>query len=197
MLQKTMWPGPSTCDNIVEALAKSSRMDRPRKFTTKKQKSHKSESSSFSAVKAKSLPHSIAASFRTWCQKNLTKRYQNKHKLPYNFIHPWGATGPMTTSRTRTNSPRFPSRTDTRRPRFWRKYDIDLSKMYMKKTKNLTKDDYETTEDGRQNYPEYSEKILKTKNYALLKNFTQVKGRGQVTLPGLAWQIGLRNYWFK
>lgn len=45
-----------------------------------------------------------------------------------------------------------------------------------------------------QNYPQYSEKILKIKNYAVLKTFTSVKGRGQVSLPGLAWQVGLRNY---
>jgi hypothetical protein len=44
--------------------------------------------------------------------------------------------------------------------------------MYMKKTNNLTRDDYESAEDGRHNYPGYSENILRTKNYALLKNFT-------------------------
>ena len=42
----------------------------------------------------------------------------------------------------------------------------------MKKTKNITKEDYVTAEDGRQNYPEYTEKILQTKNYSLLKSFT-------------------------
>jgi hypothetical protein len=41
-------------------------------------------------------------------------------------------------------------------------------KVHMKKTKNLNKDDYETIEDGRQNYPEYSDKILRTRNYGLL-----------------------------
>ena len=39
----------------------------------------------------------------------------------------------------------------------------------IKKTDNIDKTDMESALDGRNNYPHYSEKILRTKNYALIK----------------------------
>ena len=48
--------------------------------------------------------------------------------------------------------------------------------------------------DGAQNYNPYTEKILKVRNYGVLSSFTKAKGRHQVSLPQLAWQVGLRNY---
>lgn len=48
--------------------------------------------------------------------------------------------------------------------------------------------------DGAHRQAEYTEKIIKVKNYACLSAFTKVRGRKQVSLPSLAWQMGLRNY---
>ena len=48
--------------------------------------------------------------------------------------------------------------------------------------------------DGAHKQNPYTEKILRVKNHAILSSFTKLRGRNQVSLPSLAWQMGLRSY---
>lgn len=58
----------------------------------------------------------------------------------------------------------------------------------------LTIQDKEPGLDGAHKQNPYTEKILKNRNYGYLETFTRVHGRSQVSLPSLAWQVGLRDY---
>ena len=63
--------------------------------------------------------------------------------------------------------------------------------------KNIKKADLESSLDGAHKQNPYTEKILRERNYGVLSSFTKQKGRSQVSLPQLAWQVGLRNYrWY-
>jgi hypothetical protein len=54
--------------------------------------------------------------------------------------------------------------------------------------------DKESALDGAHKQDPYSESILKTKNYGLFENITKLHGRSEVSLPSLAWEMGLRSY---
>lgn len=48
--------------------------------------------------------------------------------------------------------------------------------------------------DGTHKYPEYTYKNLREKNSALISALS--KSHDSISLPGLAWSVGLRSYWF-
>lgn len=50
--------------------------------------------------------------------------------------------------------------------------------------------DLEPACDGSQNYPAYTSKIVRERNYGLTSSFTS--GRNKASLPNLSWQMGLR-----
>ena len=59
--------------------------------------------------------------------------------------------------------------------------------------KCIGKMDKESAMDGAHKQEPYSNEILRVKNYAMLSGFTNAEGRKQVSLPTLAWQMGLRG----
>lgn len=60
--------------------------------------------------------------------------------------------------------------------------------------KDISDADFEEGLDGAHKQDPYTEKIVKMKNYATLSSFTRLRGRNKVSLPSLAWQMGLRSY---
>lgn len=60
--------------------------------------------------------------------------------------------------------------------------------------KAIGKNEVESGLDGAHKQDPYTLKLLQVKNYGVLSSFTKARGRNQVSLPSLAWQVGLRNY---
>lgn len=57
----------------------------------------------------------------------------------------------------------------------------------------VSRAELESAFDGAQNQQPYSNK-MKTRNYAFFEPMVRVRGRKQVQLPSLAWEMGLRGY---
>ena len=57
----------------------------------------------------------------------------------------------------------------------------------MIKTGMIKEEDKELALDGAHRQQPYTLNILKVKNYAISSKLTKLRGRGQVSLPTLAW----------
>lgn len=57
----------------------------------------------------------------------------------------------------------------------------------------LEKGQLESAFDGAQNQLPYTNK-MKTRNSAFFEPMARARGRNKVQLPGLAWEMGLRDY---
>lgn len=58
------------------------------------------------------------------------------------------------------------------------------------KKKNIFNEDTEIAMDSSTNYPKFTEKIIKVKNYNQFRHML----RGEVCLPSIGWQTNLRAY---
>lgn len=56
----------------------------------------------------------------------------------------------------------------------------------------MSSSDFDDRLDGTHQYPEYTYKNLREKNSALLR--VLAKHHEKVSLPGIAWSVGLRSY---